>query len=260
MIETVKAKAKELLESGTIQGFLGLIEKNGHIAPHLFTDPEELQALNLGDREKAGDARYPLTKYLIKIAKAHPEHRFGILVRGCDERSLKTLYNWNQLDPNQVVPLGFACPEELAEACECLQPYPEACEAGEKVSGRSFAGLARLDAMDRGERFYYWNERFSKCIKCYGCRDVCPVCFCNECSLASDDLIQTKTFPAETPLFHLVRAVHMAGRCVDCGLCEQACPVGIPLRTLYKKIYAIMDSEFDYQMGYSEEKSPLNLL
>lgn len=260
MIENVKAKARELLESGTIQGFLGLMDRNGHIAPHLFTSFEELEHLNLGERNKPGDARYPLTKYLIRIAKMHPDQTFGILVRGCDERSLRTLYNWNQLDPNQVVPLGFACPEELAGACECLQPYPDECLAGEKVAGRSFESVSQLDDLDRSERFEYWKEHFSRCIKCYGCRDVCPVCFCNECTLASEDLVQTKTFPPETPLFHLVRAVHMAGRCIDCGLCEQTCPVAIPLRTLYKKVYNIMDSEFDYQMGYSEEKSPLNLL
>lgn len=260
MIETVQAKVKELLESGQIQGFLGLMERNGHIGPHLFTTVDELDGLNLGDRDQPGDARYPLTKYLIKIAKAHPDQTFGILVRGCDERSLMTLYNWNQVNPEQVVPVGIACPEELARACECKQPYPDEPLAGDKAAGCSFDSVEKLDGLKRDERFDFWSEQYAKCIKCYGCRDVCPVCFCKECTLASEDLIQTGSFPTQTPLFHLVRAVHMAGRCIDCGLCEQACPVGIPLRTLYKKIYNIMDSEFDYQMGYSEEKSPLNLL
>ncbi|MCF8039716.1 MAG: 4Fe-4S dicluster domain-containing protein [Desulfohalobiaceae bacterium] len=260
MIETVKEQVRKLLDSGQIQGFLGLLEKNGHISPHLFTDPEELDRLNLGERDKPGDARYPLTKYLIKIARAHPDKKFGILVRGCDERALKTLYNYNQLNPGQVVPVGIACPEELARECECRQPYPEECVAGEKSEGCASVSVDRLDELELSERFDYWTEQYAKCIKCYGCRDVCPVCFCNECTLASEDLVQTKTFPTETPLFHLVRAAHMAGRCIDCGLCEQACPVGIPLRTLYKKIYNIMDEELDYQTGYSEEKSPLNAI
>ena len=83
--------------------------------------------------------------------------------------------------------------------------------------------------------FDRWMYEFQKCLKCYGCRDICPVCFCKECSLEHGDLVETGGVPPEVPLFHLIRAVHMAGRCIDCGLCEDACPVDIPLRLLYRK-------------------------
>jgi Na+-translocating ferredoxin:NAD+ oxidoreductase RnfC subunit len=53
----------------------------------------------------------------------------------------------------------------------------------------------------------------------------------------------------------------MAGRCIDCGLCNEACPADIPLRTLYKKVADILEDEFGYKTGYNEyEKSPLNVL
>jgi formate hydrogenlyase subunit 6/NADH:ubiquinone oxidoreductase subunit I len=52
----------------------------------------------------------------------------------------------------------------------------------------------------------------------------------------------------------------MAGRCIDCGLCEEACPAGIPLRTLYKKVGQIMGEDFDYPTGFVDDrKSPLNI-
>lgn len=86
------------------------------------------------------------------------------------------------------------------------------------------------------------------------------MCFCKECSLETDELINTGDIPPEIPVFHLTRAMHMAGRCIDCGLCEEACPSDIPLRTLYKKVSEIMDKEFDYRTGYMDEKSPLNIL
>ena len=66
--------------------------------------------------------------------------------------------------------------------------------------------------------------------------------------------------PPENPIFHLTRAVHMAGRCIDCGLCEEACPADIPLRTLYKKVANIIADHYSYRPGYDEEKSPLNIL
>lgn len=261
MIENVKQKVKELLESEKIKGFLGLAEKNGHIGPHLFCDAGDLENLVAGDWQQPGDSRYPLNKLLLHLALSYPEDTFGILVRGCDERGLKTLYAWNQLNPDKVVLVGITCPQELADACECLRPYPDDYVEGDKAEDRLAESVVKLDGLDLRERFAYWMDEFSKCIKCYGCRNICPMCFCKECSLETDELIQTGELPPEIPIFHLTRAVHMAGRCIDCGLCEEACPADIPLRTLYKKVADIMDKEFGFRAGYTpDQKSPLNIM
>ncbi len=260
MTQNVKKKVKELLESGKIKGFLGLCQKNGHIGPHLFCDPDDLESMVLGDEERPGDSRYPLNKLLIHIARSYPDETFGVLVRGCDERGLKTLYTWNQLNPDKVIPVGVACPQELADACECLRPYPEEFVEGERAEERSSASVTKISGLDVKDRFTSWMKEFARCIKCYGCRDICPMCFCNECSLEAEELIHTGELPPEIPIFHLVRAVHMAGRCIDCGLCNEVCPADIPLRTLYKKVADIIDEEFNYRPGYSEGKSPLNIL
>nr|HID58031.1 4Fe-4S ferredoxin [Desulfobacterales bacterium] len=261
MKETIIEKVKDLFEDSRIEAFLGLKEENGQIGPYLFTDPKDLEGFSLGDKEWPGDKRYPLSKILIALAQKYPENRFGILVRGCDERALNELFKWNQLNEEHVVMVGFPCPQELAEACECPKPYPESLVVGEKVKGIKSKKVEVILNMGMEGRLKYWTERFSRCIKCYGCRNVCPVCFCNECELANDDLIPSGEIPPENPIFHLVRAAHMAGRCIDCGLCEEACPVGIPLRTLYKKVADIVDSEFGYRPGYQkDQKSPFNIL
>jgi formate dehydrogenase (coenzyme F420) beta subunit len=261
MIEDVTKKVKELLDSEEIEGFLGLCGRDGHIAPHLFRRGDDLENMVLGNMKRPGDSRYPLNKQLIHLARAYPESTFGVLVRGCEERGLKTLFTWNQLSPQRVVPVGIACPQDLAEACECRTPYPEEFVGGEKSEGCPSGSVAGVDDLDLDGRFSLWMMEFSKCIKCYGCRDICPMCFCKECTLENDELIHTGEIPPEIPSFHLVRAVHMAGRCIDCGLCSEACPADIPLRTLYKKVADIIDEEFRYRPGYAEDlKSPLNLL
>lgn len=261
MIDTIRNRVKELLESGKIKGFLGLIEKNGHVAPHLFQNSDELANLSLGDRKAAGDARYPLTKYLTNIHKAYPEETFGILVRGCDDRALTTLYTWNQLRPDKVVTVGITCPQELADACECAKPFPQEITAGEPAQGREYGSVAAVDNLMLEDRFSFWMGEFVKCIKCYGCSNVCPMCFCNECSLKCDELVKNGELPPEIPVFHHTRAMHMVGRCIDCGLCEEACPSGIPLRTLYKKVNSIMADKFDYNTGEQRgQRSPLNMI
>jgi ferredoxin len=261
MSENVKNKVKELLSSGKIIGFLGLCNRNGHVAPHLFCDENDLDNLVVGDWKGQGDSRYPLNRQLIKLARAYPDETFGVLVRGCDERGLNALATWNQLNPNKIEAVGIACSKELAEACECLKPYPEAFVEGDKTEGVSSDSVAQIDSLDTEGRFERWYFEFSKCVKCYGCRDICPMCFCNECSLESDELIRSGDIPPEIPTFHLTRAVHMAGRCIDCGLCSEACPADIPLRTLYKKVADIIDDQFHYRTGYTAgQKSPLNFL
>ncbi len=44
------------------------------------------------------------------------------------------------------------------------------------------------------------------------------------------------TSVAENQMYHMIRALHMAGRCVECGECERVCPVDIPLMLLNEKL------------------------
>ncbi|MBW2066702.1 MAG: 4Fe-4S binding protein [Deltaproteobacteria bacterium] len=251
-------KVKQLLRDGDIAGFIGLKEQHGHPVPHVFTrdNMEELESLVIGN------IRYPLTKVLLKVVDRYTDDHFGVMVRGCDERTLKELFKWNQLHRDRVIPVGIACPPEQAEACECPKPYPSEWVTGEKTQGiPKSKRLEEREKLSREERLHYWTNQFNKCIKCYGCRDVCPMCFCQVCSLEDPSFILTGKIPPENPTFHLARAVHMVGRCIDCGLCEEACPVDIAVRILYKKVGEIVSGLFDYRTGEDlEGRSPLNIL
>jgi ferredoxin len=243
----LRDKVRKLLAEGKITGYLGYKLVEGHPLPHFFTKER------LGEVDDAivtpGDARYPLDKLLQQLAARYPEATFAIQARGCDERGLNELYKWGQLDPEKVVVVGVACPQDQADYCECPGPYTSVIDYGEKCQPvMQSSRVARVDALAGEAAFQEWMEHFARCVKCYGCRDVCPMCFCKECSLEHPDLMSTGTVPPDM-IFQLVRAVHMAGRCIDCGLCEEGCPADIPLRVLYKKGNDLVKKIFDYDTG-----------
>lgn len=246
------------IEQGRVDLFIACKMSYGHPLPHVFSrgNLDECQQI-VPDTFK-----YPLDKFALTLARQHPELKIGILARDCTQRSLNILRVWNQLEPDQIRPLPLSCcPSRLADSCDCSYLNPGECGQWKKEVGLD-PGLSPEDVRDMppDERFSRWMYEFSKCIKCYGCRNICPVCFCRECSLEHPDLVQTGQFLSEVPIFHLTRAVHMAGRCIDCGLCEQACPVDIPLRLLYSMVNQIVLDKFDYQTGTSQEQAPLNML
>ena len=258
MYDAIKDTVKELLTNEQIKGFLALKNENGHIKPHLYVSSDEIDLLSIGDGETAGDARYPLTKILTVLLQNHSGEHFGILVRGCDQRALRALAAWNQIPLEQVVPIGVACSEELAQACDCALPYPDEWLEGEQVEPKDPRPV-KWEEKPPLQRFEDWRAEFEKCIKCYGCRNICPMCFCKECSLESEDVVRKGEIPPDYPMFHLVRALHMIGRCVDCGLCEEACPASIPLRALYKKVNDIVETRFQFRSGIEQtEQSPLH--
>ncbi|MFP4036395.1 MAG: 4Fe-4S binding protein [Desulfobacteraceae bacterium] len=252
----LKSEAVSWLEQGRVDVLLAYKEVDGHPIPFCFEKerPEEARDLI------AGEARYPLEKMAERIAGAHPDLVIGILARDCNQRALNVLALWNRLDPEKVHPLPLGCcPSGLKEHSDCTYLEPRKTGFYKRQAGiDGNLDLEALESYEPGERFDRWMYEFQKCIKCYGCRNICPVCFCEECSLEHPDLVETGAVPPEIPLFHLVRAVHMAGRCIDCGLCEDACPMDIPLRTLYRKVNDIVKDVFDYRAGESDEASPFS--
>jgi formate dehydrogenase subunit beta len=92
--------------------------------------------------------------------------------------------------------------------------------------------FASLREMSTEEKFSYWLGEFSRCIKCYGCRDACPICYCKDCILEAD---RGTIAPGEIPpdiMFPMIRTVHVMDSCVNCGQCQDACSMELPLARL----------------------------
>ncbi len=133
---------------------------------------------------------------------------------------------------------------------------------GEKVAESEdvdeYADVREFEAKSEEERWAYLTKELSKCIRCYGCREACPFCYCRECFVdcSRPQWIGKTIDPTDTQLFHIIRAFHLAGRCVDCGACERACPMGVDLRMLNKKLEEDVEKTFDYKAGLSLEELP----
>jgi L-lactate utilization protein LutB len=95
--------------------------------------------------------------------------------------------------------------------------------------------------MSADERYKFWEDTFSTCIRCYACRQVCVACDCRTCIFdeMKPQWVGRENSVTDNMMYHLVKHAHMAGRCIECGECERVCPVGIPLMLLNQKL--IMD-------------------
>jgi ferredoxin len=253
-----QATVKRWLEEGTIDIFLGYKMTDGHPLPHGFVREHLEEIGHLVD----SPYRYPLEKFAARLIAVHPDLKIGLLARDCSRRAINVLSIFNQLPADQIKTIDLnCCPSHLQTQADCsyLRPDPPG-PFKVRVGIDNTLEPSRLEALDPGERLGRWIYEFQKCIKCYGCRNICPVCFCAACGLEDEALVGTGPLPPEVPVFHLVRAVHMAGRCVDCGLCEEVCPMDIPLRLLYRKVNEIVTALFDYRTGSSADQPPLNIL
>lgn len=133
---------------------------------------------------------------------------------------------------------------------------------GEVLDSNRFDEVARIEAMSEDERFAFWQNELSRCIRCNACRDVCPACTCENCVFDNPNSgVENKAAANsfEEKMFHIVRAFHVAGRCTDCGECSRVCPQHIPLHLLNRKFIKDINSFYgSYQAGAEEgSRAPL---
>lgn len=233
--------------------------------------------------------------------------RIGIVVKGCDSRSVIELMQEKLLDRENLVIFGMPCrgvldlakvrvradiaqargvtfgAEEvrlllpdgervlprhdvLADKClRCRYPNPLVADRmiGPEVERTgeedSYADLEAFEKLTEQERFDFWKRQMSRCIRCYACRNACPLCVCKHVCLADSrepHWLSAEANLQEKWLFQVMHALHLAGRCTECGECQRSCPMGIPILLLKRKMNRELKELFNYEAGVDPEAVP----
>ncbi len=268
----IQAKAKELMRKGDVICVIGYeTGPRGVVRPFFVYEPDEAERLVWNDR-----CDHNLTTFLrdCKSPRAPDQEppRVGIVVKACDARALNVLIQEKQIARDRVYAIGVVCQgmrdgegqiQDRCQRCADRTPVVHDLLVGEPTVAPArddWADVEALEGMTARERLAFWAGHFDRCLRCYACRQACPGCYCYECLAEQVDPQWVDIgidFP-EKYFFHVMRAYHLAGRCVDCDECERVCPVDIPLSLLNRRIAREVAELFDYTPGLSpDEPSPL---
>ncbi|MBU2643887.1 4Fe-4S dicluster domain-containing protein [bacterium] len=155
--------------------------------------------------------------------------------------------------------------EILQENCAvCSHPNPvlfdelvsDPVEVKEGID--RYADVREIEAMETDAKWAYFEDLLSNCIRCYACRNACPLCYCPTCFVDESEpqWVGKSSDAVDTRTFHFLRAYHCAGRCTDCGSCERVCPMGIKMRAFTRKLEKDCLESFNWQAGLNIEQRP----
>ena len=159
----------------------------------------------------------------------------------------------------------FSKDELMPDKCkECEYPTPVIHDIliGKEIKGTKKPNYKEVETLEKkslDEKWKNWEKQFEKCIRCYACRNACPMCYCKECmvDLLDPQWVRRSVNLSENTAWNMLRAFHLAGRCIGCGECERSCPMDIPLMKINKKIAKDIQEMYDYKAGIDAEAKPL---
>ena len=249
-VEEIKKTASGLLSSGKVSMVIGYARgENEYIHALFATKPEEIEKM-IYDESCVRNIAVYLNKPEIKSAG-----RVAI-VAGMDVmRTVVMLAAEKQLEGEPPVTIGITDSGEVKvfETIEELSGFMK--DNPLQLTDEEKQKLAELREMPRDQRWEYWKREFETCIKCYACRASCPLCYCTRCKVEKNQpqWVQVPAHITGNIEWHIMRAMHLAGRCINCGECRRSCPMDIPLNMLTKQLILDIEENFGSTPGMSHE-------
>lgn len=272
--------------------------RRGQTRPAFVYSPEDVDRLIWNQDCTHNLTTYLREKLRSHKPGAEPPLPVAVVCKPCDSRAVNMLLAETQFTREQVHVIGVVCPGVMERSKQWsvasgqsvratddyllttpgLQPRCQTCtqrtpfvydtlvgdsalapQPGESSAlGFPLETVAQLKQASPQERMEFWLSQFDRCLRCYACRQACPMCNCPTCLYERDDSLWVgmDIEVNEKRAFHLGRAYHLAGRCIGCDECERVCPVGIPISLLNRMLADEMAASFDHHAGYTIAPSP----
>jgi len=295
----LRAEIEKLLKEQSVDVFIAFKHADSPLRPQpsFFRQGDSLDEL-----EYNGLCQNNLANYLPRYPA---ETRIGMVVRGCESRSVNALLVEKQHLRENLTLIGIPCQgivdlrkliertgeeitaysedqdvitihyqgaehtfakeDVLHDSClRCLHPNPvnvdiligEPLPEGNPNLVRE--KVAAFQALSRDERYNWFRQEAERCIRCYACREACPMCYCTECFVDHNQprWTESSVSPAGTHAWHIIRAFHQSGRCTSCGACERACPMDIKMTYLTDKLNEDILEIYQFETGMDAETQP----
>jgi len=272
MEEQIRDAARQYLGNGDVSCVIGYERgPRGKVRPAFIYEADDVDRLVWSP-----DCNLNLASYLHNFKhsprRGVPIPKVAVVVRPCDARAINLLLHEQQVKRENVKVIGVSCAGsevegELRQACQICHErvpviYDVLVEPEQPIEvpdvQDDYADVVEMENWTPEERLEYWLKEFDRCIRCYACRQACPGCYCFEC-VAEQVYPHWTSIAMEVPekyFFHVMRAFHLAGRCVACDACEVVCPMDIPLSKLNRKLAKEVEALFGYRTGDDPETAP----
>jgi len=294
----IREEAKKLLTNKEVDVIIGFGEGTLPLraTPVFIRSPEEADRLIWNSF-----CENNLATYLHKLER----FKVGLVVKGCDARSVVALSLEKRFRDNPVYLIGVPCQrmvdrrkvkkavkgeilkateegdriivsgdgfqltlkkdEFLYPSCQvCAHPNPVqanvmvADPVEEKALMENHPDLEAFEKMAPQERWKFFEKEASRCIRCYACREACPMCYCQECFVDSfrPKWIEKGLDSKDLQFYHIVRAYHQTGRCSACGACERACSMEIKLNYMTQRLNQDVKELYGFETGVDKDIPP----
>jgi formate dehydrogenase (coenzyme F420) beta subunit len=296
--ERIREEAKKLLTNKEVDVIVGFGEGTLPLraTPIFIRSPEEADRLIWNSF-----CENNLATYLHKLER----FKVGLVVKGCDARSVAALSLEKRFRNNPVYLIGVPCQGmvdrrkvkkavkgEILKATEngdqivisgvgfqvtlkkdeFLYPSCQVCahrnpvqanvmvaeSVEEKALLENHPDLEVFEKMTPQERWKFFEKEASRCIRCYACREACPMCYCKECFVDSSrpKWVEKGLDSKDLQFYHIVRAYHQTGRCSACGACERACSMEIKLNYMTQRLNQDVKELYGFETGVDKDASP----
>lgn len=296
--EKIRETAKKLLEEGKVDVFIGYKKGSVPMMnePVLISDPEKVDilywdsncGLNLCNyltkrTEKIGiiangcNSRNIVTHIVENQIKRDQLYIVGIPCKGMiDHRAVQRAVKHREIldikEEGEKFTVKGKDFEETFDKKDFLQTNCAVCThrnpveydemiadpVEEQTDVEAYRDVEKIEEMEPEKKQGFFTQLIQRCIRCYACRNACPLCYCPTCFVdeSQPQWVGKSSDPTDTMTFHFLRAYHCAGRCTDCGACERVCPMGISMRQFTKKLNKDTLDLFSWEAGLTLDQRP----